>query len=145
LLDKHVQISITDETSAQNLWREEMTLASGAHLTKTATQSSRRFRLITPEREAEFLRQLTGARLDQNGAIGKNNGGHAPIPVIELLDDVHGFGMAVNVNIIILDAMLAQKFFDALAIGTPDGAVNDDFIGHESSTSQRQVGWEKHF
>jgi hypothetical protein len=106
---------------------------------KTAPHFETPFFLIALERETEFLRQLCGARLDQNGAVGKNDRGDAPHPVVELFDEGYCFGMAVNINIIILDAILAKELFDAPAIGTPDGAVDNDFIGHDSSAPK--TGW----
>jgi hypothetical protein len=93
--------------------------------------------LIAPKRDAKFLRELCGVWLDQDGTIGKNNRGDASHSVIELFDDAHRFGMAVDVDIFVFYLMLAKELFDASAIGTPDGAVNSDFVGHESSTSQR--------
>ena len=72
--------------------------------------------------DAQFLRELGIAWLDQDRAIRKENGGHAALPVIEFLDDLHCFGILVDIHVFVLDLVFVQELLGAPAIGTPDCA-----------------------
>ena len=90
--------------------------------------------------DPQFLRELTGPRLDQNRPIGENDGGDTAIAIVDPFDKLHRFGILVNVHVFVGDAVLVKKSFGAFAVSAPVRAGDNDRVAHDSSASKDKLG-----
>ena len=98
---------------------------------------------VGPRRnQAQLLRQLLVARLDQHRAVGEDDRGHAAVARVEPLHLGLRGGVLIDVDIVVGDTVLAQELLAAAAVGAPGGAVDDQrlFLSHFGSLTRDFAG-----
>ena len=79
--------------------------------------------------QPELDRQLGIVWLNQEAAVGEDDGWHALVSVVQFLDDGRPGLILLDIDIVVVDALLAEEFLGALAVAAPHRAVELDVVG----------------
>lgn len=79
----------------------------------------------------DFDFQFFPAGLDQDRAVGEDDGRHAPVAIVDLHDEFDGFRVVFEINARIGDVVGLEEFPGAMAVGTIFRGIHYDLGGGE--------------
>jgi hypothetical protein len=95
---------------------------------KTALSDSKPRENIRYFVNAQFRRKCVVGGLYQDLTIREYYGWHDPMPVIDSPHKCHAFLVLLNINLDVFDSLFIKEMLDSMAIWTPAGGINNDYL-----------------